>query len=294
MTLQGILFVLTSALCNSAWNLLSKTGSGPIAFIRMALRYMALCYLPVFLWLQPFAQYDANFLRCVLLSGLTMGLFFFALSSAYQHGHISIAYPITRAVPILLVLWATMLIGQWPSVTGLAGMALVMAGCFVLPLSRFSFAADGLQLSSYLNKSCLWALVTAVATAIFSLIDKYAAVSLTGATTAELIANRLSYVYLQHIIAWLILEGVTRKLRDTPSPGQRPRAMAAGLLFLLSYCMIVLALIREPLSYVVAFRQISILITAVVSMLWIEKHAPRTRLVGLSAVFAGVVLVALA
>jgi len=294
VSLEGIVFVLISALCNSSWNLLSKTGSGPIVFIRQALRFSAVCYLPVWLYLQQYVHYDANFLRCVLSSGLMMGLFFFALSSAYQHGHISVTYPITRAVPILLVVWATIFMGEWPSQIGSLGMVLVMAGCFILPLGKFSFGVDGLNLQSYWNKSCLWALVTAIATAGFSLIDKHAAISLHGATSGELICNRLNYVYLQHVIAWLIFEGATRKLPYQPRPGQRPREVLAGLLFLVSYCMIVLALVREPLSYVVAFRQISILITSVVSMICIEKHAPRTRLAGLCAVFVGVVLVGVA
>ncbi len=294
MSLQGILFVLISALCNSAWNLLSKTGSGPIAFIRMALRYSALCYLPVFLYFQLFVHYDFNMVRCVAVSGLSVGLFFFALSNAYQHGHISVAYPITRAVPILLVAWAALLMGQPPSATGLTGMILVMAGCFILPLTRFTPGAEGLHLRSYLNRSCFWALVAAIATVVFSLVDKHAAVSLQGATPTELVMNRLNYVYIQHLIAWLVVESVTRNLREVPVPGQHPRAALAGVLFLISYCMIVLALMNEPLSYVVAFRQVSILMTSIVSIIWIEKHAPRTRLVGLCAVFAGVVLVALA
>ncbi len=43
-----------------------------------------------------------------------------------------------------------------------------------------------------------------------------------------------------------------------------------------------------------SFRQSSLLITALVSMIWIERQVPRVRLAAIGVIFVGVVLVGLA
>lgn len=70
--------------------------------------------------------------------------------------------------------------------------------------------------------------------------------------------------------------------------------LAAGLILLISYSLIVVALTTDPVAYVVSFRQLSILITALLSMIWIERQVPRVRLVAVGVIFVGVVLVGLA
>ncbi|MBE0595935.1 MAG: hypothetical protein IH614_01550 [Desulfuromonadales bacterium] len=293
MSIEGILFIFLSAVANSAWNLLSKTGSGPMVFFRQALRYSMLCYLPVFLLIQFFVAYSTTALLCVTLSGLLIGIFFFAVSTAYQHGHISVTYPIMRAFPIVIVALAAMAIGDLPSYGSMLGMLIIVVGCFALPLNRFAIAPDGFQLRNYLNRSCFWALVAAFMVAGFSAIDRQAALSFPAATPLGMLMSRFSYVYIQHGIAWLFIELVTRGVQVARKPGQRPREILAGVMFLFSYSMVVLALTFDRVAYVVSFGQVSILITSVISMIWIEKHVSRPRLVGLCCVFVGVLLVGL-
>jgi uncharacterized membrane protein len=69
---------------------------------------------------------------------------------------------------------------------------------------------------------------------------------------------------------------------------------AVGLVFLISYSLIIMALTSDPVSYMVSFRQISILITALISMFWIEREVSSPRLVGVATIFVGVVLIGLA
>jgi len=294
MSWQGMLLVLLSACCHAAWNLLSKASSGPTAFSRQALRWSALCYLPLFLLLQPLTAYSRSFLACVLASGLFTGLFFLALSYAYLHGRISVAYPIARAFPILVVTWVAIFWGRYPSPLGLVGILVIISGCFILPLQRFAIAPDGFAPGNYLNRSCAWALAAALATSVFSMIDKTAATAMPVAPAGIALASRISYVYLQNLVAWLTVELFTRGLRQPDARLQRPRAIAAGLIFLVSYSLIVLALTIDPVAYVVSFRQLSIVLTALVSMFLIEREFPLPRLAGVGMVFLGVLLVGLA
>jgi len=294
MSWQGMLLVLLSACCHAAWNLLSKASSGPTAFSRQALRWSALCYLPLFLLLQPLVRFSALFFGYVLASGLFTGLFFLALSYAYLHGRISVAYPIARSFPILVVTWVAILWGRYPSAVGLLGILIIVGGCFLLPLQRFAIAPDGLASGNYLNRSCAWALAAALATSAFSVVDKAAATAMPVAPAGAALATRVAYVYLQNLIAWLTVELFTRGLRQPDARLQRPRAIAAGLIFLVSYALIILALSIDPVAYVVSFRQLSIVITALVSMVALEHEYPLPRLVGVGLIFLGVLLVGLA
>jgi len=47
---------------------------------------------------------------------------------------------------------------------GMAGICLIVAGCFVLPYKRFCVGPDGFCRKNYLNRSAAWALAAALAT----------------------------------------------------------------------------------------------------------------------------------
>jgi uncharacterized membrane protein len=262
--------------------------------MRQALRFSAICYAPLFLIFLFLVDYSSTYLACILASGIAVGLFLFCLSKAYQYGQVSVAYPIARSFPILVVTWVLFLWGVTPSATGLTGILLVVVGCFVLPMDSFSFGPSGFTPANYLNRSCLWALFAAIATSFFSVIDKYAAVSMPTSPLDIAIYYRINYVYLQNLVALVVMEICTLRLKQPYPASHRNRALFAGLIFLISYSLIVLALTSDPVAYVVSFRQISILMTVLVSMLWIERQTSKPRLIGVGLIFVGVVLVGLA
>ena len=291
MSWLGILLVALSAFCHAVWNLLSKASNGPTAFSRQALRWSAICYAPLILLIQPQVHYSPQYLTCILASGSAVGLFFFSLSKAYQYGNVSVAYPIARSFPILVVTWVAALWGRFPSFLGLCGILLIMAGCFVLPLNRFAFTPDGFALRNYLNRSCVWALLAALATSLFAVIDKTAAANIPDLAVSQTLLTGINYVYLQNIMALIVMELACLHLKQPNPEVQRPKAIIAGLIFLISYSLILIALISEPVAYVVSFRQISIVIAAVVSLVWLEKTRPLPRIVGIALIFTGVVLI---
>ena len=175
----------------------------------------------------------------------------------------------------------------------MAGVALVVAGCFVLPWQRFVRGPQGFCLANYRTRSVAWALGAAAFTAVYSLLDKIAAVAMrTGADGA--ILDKVNYVYLQNLIAWAVVALALRATRYPVLPVARKRALFCGLVFLVSYSLILLAMATDPVAYVVSFRQLSIVFGSLASMRWIERSFAWPRLVGVGMIFAGVVLVGLA
>jgi len=291
MGTYAIILVLCSALCHATWNVLCKTGGDPVRVVRTALKYSAFLYAPLFVLVQFHVQYSWYYVLCVTISGVCTGLYFYTLSRAYRAGHVSVAYPIARSFPILVVTWASMVWGDTPSSLGLAGIIVVVLGSFVLPAKKLGLGPDGFALSNYLNASCAWAILTAFATAVYSLIDKSAAVHIPGDPKLVSIASRVNYVYLQDFIAWLTILVVTRRGTGAEQEHKRGQAFVAGALFLVSYSLIILAFETDHVAYVVSFRQISIVVGAIVAMVRVEKHMPLPRLLGVLLIFAGVVMV---
>ena len=294
MTLQGIILVFFSALTHASWNVYSKSFGNPLSFMYAALVWSAVIYVPLFAAALAFAPYTPVVWALVLCSGLLCSVYFLALAFAYQDGLVSVAYPVARAFPILVVTWAGILLGERPSPLGMLGILLVVTGCFFLPFREFRRSDDGTPFwRAYFTRSAFWAFVTALVTSVYSIVDKLAAVRITAASPGLAMLGKLNYVYLQNLISLAALAVLIRllRLKVEPVPG-RPAAIF-GVIFLVSYGLIMLALATDSVAYVVSFRHLSIVIATVASMAFMEKFFSWPRFVGALQITLGVVLVGL-
>lgn len=293
MSEQAIILVLLSACLHATWNVFSKSSGDPISFLLRALAFSALIYAPLFVWMQPRVHYPPVLTICLIGSGVCCGLYFYCLGKAYHHGKISVAYPVARSFPILVLTFGGVLLGEYPNAQGLTGTLLVVVGCFVLPWQRFVRGTDGFCLANYRNPSVFWALGAAALTAAYSLMDKVAATSMLAGPAGGIL-DKVNYVYLQNLTAWATVALVVRVSRYTILPAHPQKAFFCGLLFLVSYSLILLALTTDPVAYVVSFRQLSIVLATVYSMFWVEREFTWPRLWGVVLIFAGVVLIGFA
>ena len=80
-----------------------------------------------------------------------------------------------------------------------------------------------------------------------------------------------------------------------PGRSERPgaprwRAVAIGVLVLATYLAILRAFSLAPVSYVVAGRQVSIVVTALAGVFVLHERHPSQRVAGAAVIFAGLVL----
>lgn len=292
MSERAILLVLLSACLHATWNLFSKSSDAPVAFLLRALRFSALLYAPLFVWMQFRVGYTPSLVACLAGSGICCGLYFFCLGKAYHHGKVSVAYPVARSFPILVITFGALFLGEVPSLQGAAGVLLVVAGCLILPWKRFVCGSEGFCLKNYHNRSVLWALAAAAFTACFSLLDKVAALAMHD--SGESTVDKVNYVYLQNVIAWATVALCVRLAHYEVSRVARRRAYVCGAIFLFSYSLILMALATDQVAYVVSFRQLSIVIATVISMLWLERQFTWPRMTGVGLMFFGILLIGLA
>jgi drug/metabolite transporter (DMT)-like permease len=293
MTLLAIILVFISAILHASWNVYSKAYGNPLSFMFWALVWSSIVYVPLFIAACIFTPFSPLVWCLSILSGLLCSIYFLALGSAYKDGLVSVAYPIARAFPILVVTWAGTFLGEHPSAHGLFGIILVVTGCFFLPFREFKAGTMKGLWKSYATKSAFWALVAALVTSIYSIIDKSAAMHLSGPTYGLSMLGKLNYVYVQNLVSLIGLWAIVRFRKLPMDSVPRAHAIIFGIIFLVSYGLVMLALATDSVAYVVAFRQISIVIATIASMVFSEKFFSWPRFVGVLQIFAGVVLVGL-
>jgi drug/metabolite transporter (DMT)-like permease len=231
-------------------------------------------------------------------TGFFEALYYASLAKAYRYGEMSIAYPLARAFPILLVAGLTGLLGRGErlSTLALAGMLLVFSGCVLLPLENIT----RLSWRDYLNPAAGLALLAAVGTAGYSLVDDQALRLLRELPQTRLPALEaaLIYSFWQALSAFIFLLPLSLWSRsDRLELTQTVRtiwrkALGMGMGIHAGYILVLTAMaFTRDISYVVAFRQASIPLGTLVGVALLKERAYPLKFIGSLIIFAGLVLV---
>jgi len=300
MSSLAVALLLLSAVLHATWNFLGKRQDPTASFMLAANTLGTLALAPLLiLFRDSLGAFSAPVWGLIVLTGLAQAVYYVGLAGAYRAGDLSLAYPLVRAVPVLLVTLLTLLLeqGDPPSQQAVAGMVLIVAGCLILPLQHFG----QLNVRSYASLAVLLALVAALGTVGYSILDDRALRLLRAGDglTAGNLAVTLVYAIIAGISASLWLGAFValrredrRQARALTRADLRP-AFLVGLFIFVGYALVLVALALVPnVGYAVAFRQLSIPLGAVLAIVLLKEPAYRPRLLGVGMVFVGLVLVA--
>ena len=288
MSFQGLVLVLLASLIHATWNMMVKSSKDKIAFFWLALMVSLVVYLPPLLWMLPNLPFQWSGWPYVVATGVLHALYFLLLGKAYSAGDLSVVYPIARgSSPLIVLIGAMILLGEYPTTQGWLGILLVVAGAFLLhaPLVSLPRTLEGFR--NTWGPASKWAILTGFSIATYSLVDKIG-VSL---------VHPFLYIYLMFFLSALLMtpfalgswrESVVREWREGAY-----RVLAVGVMFFLSYGMILMALRIDPVSYVVAVREVSIVFGATLGVFVLKEGHVRSRLSASAVLAAGVVLIGL-
>ena len=298
MTAVAIALLIVSAIIHATWNLIGKRENPSPLFFLYASAFGCLCLLPVLLahW-AIVGRIPSGVWWFLLATGAFQAIYYTALAGAYRSGHLSVAYPLARSAPVVIVCIASLLLGRQQELTALsiAGMGLVTVGSLVLPIERL---ADW-HPRDYLHASTLFALMAAIGTSGYSMVDDSALRMLraTAGAGSSRIGLTLVYAFFENFSALCWMGVFVLFSRRNSAKMARPAMLStalAGFGICLAYCLVLLAMtFAKNVSYVVAFRQLSIPIGAAlgISVLGEPRNAP--KLIGVSIMLAGLLMVAL-
>ena len=283
-----VALVLLSAFIHAGWNLLVRSHDLSRQMLRIPLLISAVAVGPV-LWLELRSDTFPSVVWLLLaVSGLFQALYYLGLALGYQHGDFTVVYPLVRALPVLFVALFDLARGQPPSTGAWLGLCLVTVGCLLIPHTTWRT----LHWRAYRSQTLAWVAVAAVGTVGYSAVDKIAAELITpGPTTA-------ARYFVWQLIACLLPFGVGLRLLGQPL-GLRPWnwgwlwAGLAGMGTFASYWLILWAYQSAThASYVVAMRQLSIVLGAVAGSLLFHEPARGLRIPAALSITVGIVLIA--
>lgn len=293
----GILLFL-SAITHAGWNFLSKKDHPTLAYYLVANTIGALCILPLlFLYGSKIFLVPSRVWHCVNISGFCLAFYMAALAGAYRIGEISIAYPIARSLPAVLVTALAAFFGFGRAVGGTfwIGVLLIVAGCILLPLKDWR----QLRPANYCNGCAALAISAAVFIAAYTLVDYQALEWLraSGSEPFSAIDATIIYMVLEAFSASLwkavLVMGSQREraaLREVLA-GFKGSAAVTGFGIYLTYGLVLLSMnYVDSVSYVAAVRLLSIPLGATGGILFLGEPLYRTKLAGLVSIGCGLVL----
>jgi len=302
MNIVAAALIIVSAFFHASWNLVSKRRNPSLAFFFISAVSAAVIMSPVLvIQRQTLPRIPTAIWMLVLATGVAQAVYFFGLAGAYRRGDMSLAYPLARALPVLLVAAISLALGRGAGIgfLGLAGMILIAAGCIMLPHPNFR----EIRLREYADIVVLMALIAAVGTTGYTLIDDQALRQLRAMPDSRLsnIEVTLLFIALQTISTALML-GIAALLvrperRQLPVVLRDPSivmfGLVTGVVIMATYGLVLTSMAYvSNVSYVAAFRQLSIPIGAILGIAL--QHEPRhlPKLIGIGVVSVGLVIVA--
>ena len=301
MSITAAILLIISAATHAGWNFISKKEHPTQAFYLVANTIGVICVLPVLFYY----GHQIYLIPLVVwiyagLSGFFLAAYLEALAGSYRSGDISIAYPLSRALPVIFVFCFTLFLGQGKplGVWFTLGAILVVGGCIILPLRAFG----EFQISNYKNLCVVLAVLAAVGITGYTVTDDIALRHL-----RELTAKPFDPV--DGTLIYMVLEGIGCSLWQSlfviPQPRERANftdvlnnykgaAATTGIGIYLTYGLVLVSMnFVTNVSYVAAFRQLSVPIGALFGMALLREPRYNPKIMAVAMIFIGLILVGL-
>jgi drug/metabolite transporter (DMT)-like permease len=302
MSVFAGLLLVTSAFLHAGWNLLGKTVHPSPAFFLIATLFSCLLLTPAILINgEDLLLLPPLIWQLLFLTGFFQAVYMWALAGAYKHGAISIAYPLLRTLPVLLIAIMTALLAQGESLGLLAtsGIVLVSLGCLIIPIPSLR----KVSVRTFINMSCCFALVSAFGTVGYTLVDDKVLALLRNNEFLQLSVIEISLIYLFFVnlsaSVWLcciVLPNRSSRehVREIVHKHLSKTALT-GFAMTLTYALVLVSMAYvDNVSYVVAFRQLSIPIAVIFTIYLLKEPGTPSKLIGTLTLFTGIVLISLA
>lgn len=287
---------------HAGWNTFGKNRGLTTPFFLLTTLSGAVAFSPVLLiYPSVVASMTRTDGMLVVMAGLFEAIYMGCLVGGYRSGELSVVYPVARAVPALLVAAVSIFAG-WAgdTITPLYwyGALLIVIGSLFIPLSAF----HDFRWRTYAHSGFLFALAAAAGTTGYALVDDAALhrLRLANPGVPKAVVT-VTYACLQAATTtcWLALVVASqRRTREDLWHIVRKSlgvTVFTGAWITATYAFVLLAMAYAAnVSYVVAFRQISIPIAVCSGIVLLRESTSTAKLVGVTALTLGIVLVALA
>lgn len=298
MTLTAFFLILASVVLHALWHFISKSQK-PMPAFYILISGSCLCTL---LPLLPFAGVDLSIMPArfwlIAAGGGICGLICdVGLARAYRLSDVSLAYPLARALPVIFTALTTTIfgIGARPSPLTLFGMFVITLGCILMPMKNFS----DLHWKNYCNRAIFGILIAAVGTTGYTIFDSEGLRLFSQYQNLGRWHNAIGYYFLREgflfisLCTFVFSIPFERKF-FTKELFRHPHPYFAGFFAALAYILVLMATgMVTNVSYVQAFRQMSLPIGMLLGILFLKEKCTLTKVAGITLIIGGLIITVL-
>jgi drug/metabolite transporter (DMT)-like permease len=277
MTLLTFFMVVLSAFLHAGWNFSAKKVSGNFSVIYIGSSIAGLSALMLFFFFPPKLSEIAVGYPYMLASGLITAAYFLVVSKIYEVGDISVVYPISRGSGVVFtVIAAALILGEKITLIAIASILLICSGTVIL---SFKGLVRG---KAYLD--LLLAGLVGMLLCAGSIVDK----------KAMTLVNPYMYICNMYLLSSVFITPfmiITRRAELMLAlKNQLKYSVIIGMGSLCSYLIVLFALKMAPLSYIIAVREVSVVIGSILGFLFLNETFTYRKGLGISIIVSGLVL----
>lgn len=270
--------VLFAASLHASWNALVKSVRERLALMAvMGLSSVAIC-LPAALVVRPplVAAWPE-----LAASMLLHSVYNLLLIESYRHGDYNQVYPVARGIaPPTVALASVLVVGESLSSLQAGGVLAVSAGLIVI--------ATGSRHGT--RRALKFAVLTGLLIASYTVVDGV------GVRRSGSVPGYGSWLFAGNGAMMVLILVVANSRAAAPTPISAklvPRGVAADLLSLVAYGLVLWAQTKGSLAVVAALRETSVVFAAVLGAVIFRERMPTRRILGSIVIAAGAAALAL-
>ena len=299
MTWTAFFLIAASATFHAAWNLLAKKYRMTMPFYALMCATAALAFLNVQFWTPvPVWHMPARFYLSLAGMLVSEGCYCTGMMISYRRMDMSSAYPVMRALPLLLTVAVTAVFGIGKPLTLLTvcGMVLVFCGCMSMPLASFR----QFDWRIYCRNDMLFLLLAACGTTGYTIFDSISLGIVREAVAGQGISPGV--IAVSYYSTRGIFLSSSLMLCAAAIPGQRRHfgeiwrecrwmPPIAGICGSFTYLLVLSAMIFvSNVSFVQVFRQFGLLIGMLAGIVILKEKGSMPKYVGTALIIIGLIL----
>ena len=272
-----IAIILSAALLHAIWNAIVKTAADRTTTLGLVALGQVLPGLVMIIWLPLPSMQSAPY---IMVSTIVHFGYYYLLGRAYQHGDLSVVYPIARGiVPALVSLWAFILLGEVLSLRVWIGIGLITTGII---LSNWGALRSGIG-----KTALLLSLGTGFFISIYSLVDGVG-VRLSGNTLSYWAWGAFLHIFIAGFIGWRKRSTLSRLPLNVWLVG-----IAGGMVSIIAYGLVLYAKNFAPLGAVSALRETSVIFATLIGFILLKEGNWKRRLGAAVLMTIGIIIIGL-
>ena len=296
MTISAFTLIFISVFLHAGWNFISKAGRPSGAFYLVVNLVSILVLLPFLVIARVrWGELPLPFWGFLGASVFFEFIYVVGLFQAYKRNDISMAYPMIRALPVLLIAVITLVfrLGALPGRTACIGFAVVAAGCLILPQKDMHSL---LRFNTLPVKALYPILLAAAGTTGYTIMDSMALELLRKASSSGKIVDSGAYLCLVEIfltlaLAVLVLLSKREKAEFLRKSIRSFSPCVCGIFYTAAYLLVLAAMgMVTNVSFLQAFRQMSLPLGVAAGIFFLHEKVTGPKIAGTVLVVAGLIL----